>query len=79
MISIIIPSYNSNQNLINCIKSICSQKFNKYEIIVVDDGSIDNTVSEVKKSNCILIENKINKEKVNIISHKYNYKYATHY
>ena len=48
MISVIIPSYNSNQNIINCIKSICYQKFKKFEIIVVDDCSTDESLNNLK-------------------------------
>ena len=44
MISFIIPSYNSASTIKRAIESILSQIANiKYEIIIVDDGSIDNT------------------------------------
>ena len=49
MISVIIPTYNSNKNIINCIKSIYYQKFKKFEIIVVDDCSTDESVNNLKK------------------------------
>ena len=42
-ISIIIPTYNSATFLPRAIESCLSQNLDKYEIIVVDDGSIDNT------------------------------------
>ena len=43
--SIIIPSYNSRTELINTLKYLAKQDFsrNEYEVIVVDDGSSDNT------------------------------------
>jgi len=48
MISVIIPSYNSNKTIEKCLNSILNQTYrDKYEIIVVD-SSIDNTSDIVK-------------------------------
>lgn len=41
--SLIIPVYNVEPYLERCLESILSQKFNDYEIILVDDGSKDNS------------------------------------
>lgn len=41
--SIIIPTYNRANLLIRAVKSCIAQTFQDFEIIVVDDGSIDNT------------------------------------
>ena len=41
-ISVILPIYNVEKYLDNCIKSIVNQKYKNLEIILVDDGSIDN-------------------------------------
>lgn len=43
LISIIVPVYNTDKYLRECLNSICSQKNIKSEIILVDDGSIDNS------------------------------------
>ena len=43
MFSIIIPTYNRRELLLKTIKSVISQTFGDFEIIIVDDGSIDNT------------------------------------
>ena len=43
LFSIIIPVYNADKYIEKCIESIISQDRNKFEIIVVDDGSTDNT------------------------------------
>lgn len=40
--SIIIPVYNVGKYISQCLDSICSQTFNDFEAIVVDDGSPDN-------------------------------------
>ena len=46
-ISVIIPAYNEEQYLHDCLNSILDLNYpkEKYEIIVVDNGSTDNTVS----------------------------------
>jgi glycosyltransferase involved in cell wall biosynthesis len=49
-ISIIIPSYNRSALLHRTLTSVFEQTFLPYEIIVVDDGSIDNT-SEMLQNN----------------------------
>jgi len=46
--SILIPSYNGAAVICDTIKSILSQSFSDYEIIVNDDASIDNTEEIVK-------------------------------
>lgn len=43
MISIIIPAYNRAALLKNCLESVMAQRHTLLEIIVVDDGSTDNT------------------------------------
>jgi glycosyltransferase involved in cell wall biosynthesis len=48
-ISVIIPAYNSAQSLSQAIESVLEQSLQDFEIIVVDDGSTDNTL-EVARS-----------------------------
>lgn len=43
MISVIIPIYNVEQYLRQCIDSVCNQAFRNLEIILVDDGSTDSS------------------------------------
>ena len=45
MISIIVPVYNVEQYLSQCIDSILSQSFSDFELILVDDGSPDSSGS----------------------------------
>lgn len=47
-ISVIIPTYNSGEYISETLKSVFSQTYNKFELIVSDDGSSDNTVGKVK-------------------------------
>lgn len=42
-ISIIVPIYNMEQYLERCVDSILSQTYKDFEIILVDDGSTDNS------------------------------------
>lgn len=46
-ISIILPTYNRAQHLNRCIDSIINQTFKNWELIIVDDGSEDNTFNIV--------------------------------
>ena len=48
-ISIIIPIYNSEKTLNKLINSIVNQTFTDYEIILVDDGSKDNSFKLMKE------------------------------
>lgn len=43
LISIIVPIYNSEQYLAECVDSIIGQTYNNLEIILVDDGSTDSS------------------------------------
>ena len=43
LISIIIPCYNAEQTLERCLDSVVSQYYQNLEIIIVDDGSKDQT------------------------------------
>ncbi len=51
MISIIIPAYNSAKYLPETIDSILAQGMRDYEIIIIDDGSTDNTREVIDKFN----------------------------
>lgn len=43
MVSIIIPIYNSEDFLDSCIESIINQNYKDFELILIDDGSKDNS------------------------------------
>ena len=42
-ISVIVPAYNSEATIASCLKSILAQTFDGLELVVVDDGSTDET------------------------------------
>lgn len=49
LISVIIPTYNASSFLSQCLETILSQTYNNLEVIVVDDGSTDDTVQVAKR------------------------------
>lgn len=64
LISIVIPVYNVEKYLSRCLESILSQSLKELEIIVVNDGSTDNSLEICryyqKKDSRIIIIDKIN-------------------
>lgn len=47
-VSVIIPTYNQAQRLARAIESVKNQRYQNWELVVVDDGSTDNTRSVVE-------------------------------
>ena len=51
MISIVIPVYNVEKYLVDCLDSIINQNFSDWEVIMVNDGSTDHS-DEIGKEYC---------------------------
>lgn len=49
LISIIVPVYNAESTVEKCVNSIVSQDYQNIEIILVDDGSIDRSLSIIER------------------------------
>lgn len=49
LISVIIPCYNRENEVSDTINSLLNQNIKNYELVVVDDGSLDNTIEKLKQ------------------------------
>ena len=55
LVSIVIPAYNASKNIEETLTSLFNQDYPNIEVIVVDDGSQDNTAVIAKKFDIIYI------------------------
>lgn len=64
LISVIVPLYNTSNYMDDCIKSICHQTYINIEILLIDDGSTDDTGIKInewrKRDNRIQVYHKKN-------------------
>lgn len=51
MISVVIPLYNKEKEIEATLQSVLIQSYQDYEIVIVDDGSVDNSAQIVKSLN----------------------------
>ena len=66
-ISVIIPTYNSENFIAKTLETLYSQTYNNYEVIVSDDGSTDNTVGVVRS---LFLQNSSRKKALLINKHE---------
>lgn len=48
-VSIIIPAYNTEEYMAECLESILNQTLKEIEVIIVDDGSVDGTLAILRE------------------------------
>ena len=58
-LSIVVPVYNVEKYIVRCISSLISQDYDDYEIIIVNDGTPDNSIE--------VLTSKISDERITII------------
>lgn len=49
LISIIVPVYNTEKYLVQCLESLVNQTYKNIEIIIINDGSTDNSIKIINK------------------------------
>ena len=61
LVSVVIPNYNGEKYIVNCLLSVFAQEYSNLEIIVVDDCSLDKSQALLKEfKNIQLIVNQCN-------------------
>jgi len=63
LVSVIMPAYNVEQYIENAIESILQQTYTNFELIILNDGSTDNTLN---------IINRINDSRIKVINNDRN-------
>ena len=48
-ISVIIPCFNQGKYIAECLDSVLAQTFTNYEVIIVNDGSTDDSLKIIKQ------------------------------
>jgi glycosyltransferase involved in cell wall biosynthesis len=65
MISIIIPAYNAGKTIEKCLEHVLRQKYYSYEVVVVNDGSTDDTWVKLQQQVGIFLNQKISFKIIN--------------
>ena len=70
-----MPAYNAQKYIIEAISSVVNQSYKNWELIIVNDGSIDGTVKELKKvtDSRIRIYHQQNKGQCNAVNKAFSY------
>ncbi len=72
LVSIIVPAYNEEKVIANCVESIVSSGYSNFEIILVDDGSTDNTLQVMRhyeKPPQVQVISQLNAGKASALNH----------
>ena len=72
MVSIIIPFYNVEQYITACLKSVEAQTYTDYEVILVDDCGMDESMKMVETFINHNLNDNLNKNRWRIVNHERN-------
>jgi len=64
LVSIILPAYNSEKYIAEAVNSVLAQVYDNFELIIINDGSSDNTlhiIESIKDPRIIILNNDSNK------------------
>jgi glycosyltransferase involved in cell wall biosynthesis len=50
-VTVLMPAYNAAKYIAEAVNSVLQQTFRNFELLIIDDGSIDNTVAEIRRYN----------------------------
>ena len=72
-ISVILPAYNATQYIEQAIESILNQTFADFELIILNDGSTDNTPEIIKRyadadKRIVFVDNKVNQGLIAVLN-----------
>ncbi|MEM2126856.1 MAG: glycosyltransferase family 2 protein, partial [Candidatus Bathyarchaeia archaeon] len=59
LVSVVIPTFNSEKTIEDCLKSIKNQTYRNIEIIIVDNYSQDKTIKIAKKYDVLIFSKKL--------------------
>lgn len=76
---VIIPAYNESESIEKVVNSVYEQKIENLDVIVVNDGSKDNTLQEAKKTKAIVLDLPSNLGIGGAVQSGYLYAYKNNY
>ena len=71
-VSVIVTAYNKENYIRKCLESVINQDCNDWELIIVEDGSTDNTKEVIQQFVMPYLENIIYKDRIKLVLHSEN-------
>lgn len=71
-VSVIVTAYNKENQIRKCLESVINQDCNDWELIIVEDGSTDNTKEVIEQFVKPYLENITYKDRIKLVLHSEN-------